>query len=110
MPGKLLTTASTLMCPHGGQAVLMTTNTRVAASRSKVLLESDVHTVTGCPFMVGNTAVPCVRIDWSGGASRASVDGTAPLVETSIGQCLNAPGGTQGVAVIVNTQQKASAQ
>lgn len=110
MPGKLLTTASTLMCPHGGQAVLMTSNSRVAADRSKVLLELDMHTVTGCPFMVGNTSVPCVRIEWSSGAGRASVDGTAPLVETSIGQCFNAQGGTQGVAVIVTTQQKASAQ
>lgn len=110
MPGKLLTTTSTLMCPHGGQAVLVTPNTRVSALGARVLLESDVHVVTGCPFTVGTTYMPCVRIEWSSGAARAELDGTAPLVETSIGQCLNAQGGSQGVAVIVNTQQKASAQ
>ena len=54
--------------------------------------------------------MPCVRIEWSAGAGRVAVDGTAPLVETSIGRCLNAQGGDQGVAVIVATQQRASAQ
>jgi hypothetical protein len=110
MSGKLLTTSTTLMCPHGGQAVLATPNTRVSADGSRVLLESDVHVVTGCPFTVGTTYMPCVRIEWKGGAGRTKVDGTAPLLKTSIGQCLNAQGGSQGVAVIVNTQQKASSQ
>lgn len=105
----LLTTSSTIQCPHGGQAVLTTANGRVSADRARVLLESDVHTITGCPFTVGSSPSPCVRIDWSGGASKARVNGTAVLHKTSIGQCLNAPGGVQGVAVIVNTQMKASA-
>ena len=105
----LLTTSSTIQCPHGGQAVLTTANSRVSADHARVLLESDVHIITGCPFTVGSSPSPCVRIDWSGGASKAQVNGTSVLLKTSIGQCLNAPGGVQGVAVIVNTQMKASA-
>ena len=110
MAGRLLTTASTVMCPHGGQAVLVTSNTRVSADGSQALLKSDIHTVSGCPFTVGNTYMPCVRIEWSGGAARPAVSSTAPLVESSIGRCLNAQGGYQGAAVVVTTQQKASAQ
>ena len=110
MPGLNLTTASTIMCPHGGQAVLMTGNSRVSADGAAVLLESDVHVVTGCPFTVGNKYSPCVRIEWSAGTSRVSIQETATLNETSLGSCLNAEGGTQGVATIVNTQQKALAQ
>ena len=110
MAVNLLTTTSTIQCPHGGQAVLTTANSKVSADRATVLLESDVHTITGCPFTVASSPSPCVRIDWSGGATKAQVNGTAVLLQTSIGQCLNAAGATQGVAIVVNTQQKASAQ
>lgn len=106
---SILTTNSTIQCPHGGQAVLTTVNNEVSAQRANVLLESDVHIIAGCPFTVGSSPSPCVRIDWSGGATKAQVNGTAVLLKSSIGQCLNGAGATQGVAIIVNTQQKASA-
>ncbi|OPY51009.1 MAG: hypothetical protein A4E49_02509 [Methanosaeta sp. PtaU1.Bin112] len=110
MPGRQLTTSSTVICPHGGRALLSTANRAVFADGSKVLLESDVHPVTGCPFTVGSSYSPCVRIEWQSGTGRVSIDRTATLVETSIGQCLNAAGSVQGVAIVVNTQQRASGQ
>lgn len=110
MPGNFLNTLSTIICPHGGQALLTTGNTQVSASRAQVLLESDVHTIAGCPFMVGSKYSPCLRIEWSAGTSRVAINGTAALVTGSIGQCLNAEGVTQGVAMVVNTQAKASGQ
>ena len=110
MPGNVLNTASTIMCPHGGQAILITSNTRAFANGSPALLESDIHPVAGCPFTIGPKYSPCIRIEWSAGAGRASVNGTPVLVQTSIGRCINAEGAPQGVAIIVNTQIKASAQ
>lgn len=110
MPGNTLTTASTVMCPHGGQAILITSNARVTAGGSPVLLESDTHVVVGCPFTIGPKYQPCVQIAWSGGAARTSVGGTAPLVQSSVGQCKSAEGIVQGVAIIVNTQTKAFSQ
>jgi hypothetical protein len=98
------------MCPHAGQATLMTSNSNASAVGAKILLESDVHTVAGCPFMVGQKPSPCVRIEWSSGANKASVNGTTILTKSSIGECLNGEGAAQGVATIVNTQLKASAQ
>ena len=105
-----LTIMSSIMCPHGGQAVLASTNTHSSADGSFVLLESDIHTVTGCPFTVGQKYSPCVRLEWSAGSAKAFVNDKAIVIETSIGQCYNAEGAVQGVATIVNTQQKAWAQ
>lgn len=109
MPGNILTTGSTIMCPHGGQATLFTSNTNNFASGMPALLETDVHPVVGCPFTVGPKYSPCVRIEWSSGSSKASTTGTPVLVRSSIGQCYSAENALQGVAIIVNTQIKVSA-
>lgn len=109
MPGNMLTTASTIMCPHGGQAILMTSNQKVDAMGTQVLLESDVHTVAGCVFTLpGPKPSPCVRIEWSAGATMNQVNGTNVLLQSSIGTCYSPENAPQGVAIIANTQMKAS--
>lgn len=109
MPGQILTTSSIVMCPHGGQAQLLTANTRVFAEGSPTLLETDVHPVVGCPFTIGPKYSPCIRIQWVAGSTRMNVSQTPVLVRSSVGTCFNAEGAPQGVAIIVNTQMKASA-
>ena len=109
MPGNLLTTGSQIMCPHGGQAMLTTGNAHVSAGAMNVLLETDVHVIAGCPFTIGPKYSPCVRVEWTAGASKATVDGVAVLIRTSIGKCIGAEGAPQGVATVVTTQQSASA-
>jgi hypothetical protein len=108
MAGAALTTASRIQCPHGGQAVLLTTNTRSMA-RSLILLETDVHVVLGCPFTIGPKYSPCVRIEWSAGATRVNVNGVAVLTQASIGKCMSAESAPQGLALVVSTQQAVSA-
>ena len=111
MPGNILTIASAIMCPHGGQAILLTSNTKVSPVGVPALLGSDVHPVVGCPFTLpGPKYSPCIRIEWSAGASTSTVDGIPVLVQSSIGKCFSPEGAIQGVAVIVNTQVKVSAQ
>ena len=108
MPGPFLTTAATITCTHGGQATLSTANQKVKAGGPQVLLESDVHTVAGCPFTLPNgTSMPCIRIEWSAGASSVKVNGGKPLVQSSVGKCINAPGAPQGVAIVVPGQFRA---
>jgi hypothetical protein len=110
MPGDLLTTASSIQCPHGGQATLTTANSRTSAT-ANVLLETDVHIVAGCTFTLpGPKPSPCVKIEWQAGATRAGVNGTPVLVKSSVGLCYSPENAPQGTAVIVNTQMKASAQ
>jgi hypothetical protein len=110
MAGNVLTTASTVMCTHGGRATLFTSNSKVFAQGAPALLETDVHPVVGCPFTVGSKYSPCVRIEWSAGAGQAAVNGTPVLTRSSIGKCFGAEGAIQGVATIVNTQPKVSAR
>ena len=106
-----LTTNSTVLCPHGGRATLLTTNTKVLANGAPVLLESDIHLVVGCPFTLpGPKPSPCIRIEWSAGSTKTTANSTAPLLKNSIGKCYSAENAIQGVATIVNTQMKASAQ
>ncbi len=104
-----LTTTSTIMCPHGGLANLLTANTKVFTQGSPVLLASDIHPIIGCPFTLPNGKYsPCIRIEWSAGSTQTSANSTAPLLKNSIGKCYNAENAIQGVATIVNTQIKAS--
>lgn len=110
MPGYILTTASQVTCTHGGKAILTTSNTRVNIENMPALLESDIHTVTGCLFTVpGPKPQPCVRIEWSAGAVMCKVNDTGVLVRSSIGKCYSAESVMQGLAIISTTQIKARA-
>lgn len=114
MPGFILTATSTVLCTHGGQAVLTTSNVRLMIDNAPALLETDIHAVAGCPFQIpigtGTKPSPCVRIEWSGGAAMLKVNGAGVLVQSSVGKCISPEGAPQGVASIVNTQQKSMAQ
>lgn len=108
MAGKYLTVQSMIQCPHGGKVNLNTKNTKVDADGTKVLLESDVHTVTGCPFTLpGPKPSPCVKVEWKAGTTKATVDGEKILMTSSVGLCKSGEGSPQGTAIISNTQQKA---
>jgi hypothetical protein len=109
MPGDVLTEDSTIQCPHGGVAALSTANTKVKVGGAFALLESDIFTVSGCPFTIGPKYSPCTRIEWSAGAVKVRAD-TAVLVSSSIGVCYSGESLPQGLAIIANTQSKLSAQ
>ena len=104
--GEILTTVSQIMCPHGGQAVLPTANSRVSTLSSFCLLETDVHIIAGCPFTIGPVYSPCIRIEWTAGSTRTSVNRTPVLKRESIGVCYSAVNVPQGTAIIVNTQMR----
>lgn len=110
MPGQVLTTSSTIICTHGGQAILSTANAKVSVDNAPALLESDIHPVVGCPFTVGTKYSPCIRIEWTAGAAKVTINETKVLVSSSIGKCINGEGAPQGVASIINTQTKVTGQ
>ena len=109
MPGANLTTASQIQCPHGGQATLITTNVHAQAGAA-MLLESDVHVVAGCPFTIGTKYSPCVRIEWSAGATKVTAGGVAVLTSSSVGKCYSPESAPQGVALVVNTQNRVTSE
>ena len=90
--------------------MLTTANQKVSLTTGQALLESDIHTVAGCTFTIGTKPSPCLRIEWSAGASKVTVSGTPVLVKSSIGTCYSPESAPQGVAIIVNADAKGSAQ
>ncbi len=107
----LLTTLSTVLCPHGGRATLATSNTVAQVDGGFVLLQSDEHAVVGCPFTIPpSKPQPCVKIRWVSAAVMTKVNQTPVLLQTSTGLCFSAEGIPQGPAVVAQTQSKARGQ
>lgn len=110
MPGYILTTSSQIMCTHGGMATLTTSNTKVKVDGAPALLESDIHSVAGCPFTVPpSKPQPCIKIEWTLGATMCKANNRKVLIQSSVGKCISAEGATQGLAIIAQTQMKAQA-
>jgi hypothetical protein len=102
----ILTTTSTVVCPHGGMALLTTSNTEALVDGSPMLLQIDVHPIIGCPFTPVAYS-PCVSIRWVTAAVQTNVRGVPVLLQNSIGLCLSAVQAPQGTAIVVQVQQKA---
>ena len=102
----ILTTTSTVMCPHGGMAQLLTTDTEMLIDGAPALLQTDVHPIVGCPFTPVAYS-PCVSVRWVTGATQTSVHDVPVLLQTSVGLCLNAAQAPQGTAIVVQVQQTA---
>lgn len=104
----ILTAASTVMCPHLGQAQLTTTNTEALVDGTPMLLQSDLHPVIGCTFALGGVPSPCVTIRWMSGAAQTHLRGVPVLLQTSVGLCLNAAQLPQGKAQVMQAQTRAT--
>ena len=107
MPVPILTTTSTVMCPHAGQVQLVTSDTIASVQGAPMLLVSDTHPVVGCTFAPGGVYTPCVTVRWSAPAMMTKVNNIPVLLQTSIGLCLNSAQAPQGVAIIAQVQQLA---
>lgn len=102
----LLTSASTMMCPHGGTVTAVPGQTR-ATAESPILRGSDTYLIVGCPFLIGTDYSPCVSVQWVQTATRVQAGGDFVLNESSVGLCLAATQAPQGTVLILQTQPKA---
>jgi hypothetical protein len=94
----LLTTSSTLMCPHGGTVTATPGATRARAD-GMLLRASDSFSIAGCTFNVASVAQPCTTVQWVVTPQRVKHGGDLVLNEASVGLCLGpAPQGTVIVA------------
>ncbi len=104
----ILTTNSTIQCPHGGTVSLSTSNTSLQIDGGYALLLSDVHTVSGCPFTTPEPKPqPCVTVQWTSGATQTKVNQVPVLLQTSSGLCIAAIGVPQGAPIVSQVQSKA---
>jgi hypothetical protein len=109
----VLTTLGTVMCPHGGQVTLNTSQSDVEAEGGKVILVSDEHSIAGCAFQIpvgaGTKPQPCVKLRWQVGAMMATVNGTAVVNQASVGLCYSAEEIPQGPAIIASAASQTKA-
>ena len=106
MPG-LLTSASTMMCPHGG-TITASPGSSKAQAGAPVLRASDSFTIAGCSFAPSQPQ-PCVSVQWVQTANKVRHGGDFVLTQASVGLCLAATQAPQGTVMIVSTQGKANA-
>lgn len=108
MAAALLTTASSLACPHGGSVGIASTNSQVNAASAPLALATDTFAISGCPFQIpigtGSVPHPCVSVRWTKSNLMCTVNGQATLSQDSIGLCLAADQAPQGPVAIHNTQ------
>jgi hypothetical protein len=104
MPG-LITTSSTLMCPHGGTVTGSPGATKATAD-AVVLRATDTFTISGCTFNVSGSPSPCTTVQWTTPATRVKHAGDFVLNEASVGLCIGpAP---QGAVMVSATQSQVS--
>jgi hypothetical protein len=103
----LLTTASSMMCPHGG-TVTATPGSTKASAGAPVLRGSDSFVIAGCTFNVSGVAHPCVSVNWIVTATRVKHGGALVLNEASVGLCVAGDQAPQGTVLITSAQPKAS--
>ena len=104
MPSPILTTTSTLLCPHGGSVILQTSNVDMVIQGAPALLLTDLHTVAGCPFFIGLKPSPCLTVRWFVGATQTNLHGTPVLLQSSVGLCFSPEQLPQGPPIVVQVQ------
>lgn len=105
---QLLTTASTLMCPHGGQLQAASGNSRAKAGGAALLRGSDSFTISGCPFATPGGAHPCLSVQWLKTNLRSKAGGDFLLATDSVGLCLAGDQAPQGTVIVAQTQPRAA--
>ncbi|WP_437779041.1 hypothetical protein [Sorangium sp. So ce1097] len=112
MAGALLTNASRLMCPHGGQVVIVSAGKALAgAPVGTVASHADTFSIVGCTFTLpGPKPSPCVAIEWMTYEQRLKVGSGFALSEGSVGICKADTGAPQGKVIVAMTQPEVAAQ
>jgi hypothetical protein len=106
---KLIEQSATIMCTHAGTVQPVATLSRVTMGGQTPLTKDDTYSVVGCPFVAGNTPMPCVEVQWLTATVRVTAEGKALLLDSSTGLCKAAGSVPQGSPNIVVNQQRVSA-
>jgi hypothetical protein len=107
--GTVFHVTAQAICPHAGQVMTISSNTRVFVSGQAVATIADQFMVAGCAFMVGSKPQPCLKVQWLQPALRVTVMGQPAILQTSTGLCLSAEQIPQGPPTVIVTQLRATA-
>lgn len=107
MAGFIFHVGSTALCPHAGQVTVnIAGNPRVFVSNQPVATTSDVFTIAGCSFMVGQKPQPCITLKWLVPATRIKANGRPVILQDSVGLCQSAEQIPQGPPNVISTQTR----
>jgi hypothetical protein len=104
MPGFMLHVGATVLCAHGGQAQPTSPNPRVMVGGQPIVTQAAPYTITGCPFTIGVSPVPCVTAQWVLEATRVLAGGVPVLLQDSQAVC--APNGTSLNIIVTQVRVK----
>ena len=110
MGSPVVHVGASILCPHGGQVTIISTNTRVRVGGQAVAVMNDTFVVAGCPFQVpigvGVKPQPCVTVRWLTPAARVRVNGQPVILQTSSGLCQSVEQIPQGPPVVAYAQPR----
>lgn len=102
MPGFLLHVGATVMCAHAGQAQPTSSNPRVKVGGQPIVTQTTMYNITGCPFNVSGSPMPCITGQWVLAATRVLAGGQPVLLQDSQAVCI--PNGTPLNIVVTQTR------
>ncbi len=102
--GQFLTTASTVLCPHGAPVVGVASQSDETEDGYPLLSTTDTFVVTGCPFVdPEGQPSPCLQVTWTSSSTiPVGLSGGHALDATSVGIALDGDGAPQGPVVIAS--------
>jgi hypothetical protein len=106
---SILTSAATIMCPHGGSGSAIVADPKRATARASILTDADTIMIAGCPLNVAGAPHPCTGIRWLMPATMVSAGGGSVLTTDSQGLCIAADQVPQGPPTLIAAQAQASA-
>ncbi len=92
MTGFLVHVGASIICPHGGQILPSTSNTRVLVSGQPVVTLSDTYPIVACSLTAAAATggpPPCVTTQWSKPSLRITINEQPAILADSIGVCQN---------------------
>ncbi|MCP3137405.1 DUF4280 domain-containing protein [Pyxidicoccus xibeiensis] len=104
MPGFLLHMGATVMCAHAGQAQPAVTNPRVRVSGQPTVVQSNMYTVSACPFTTPGGPMPCITAQWTVAATRVRSGGQPLLLQDS--QAICTPNGTPLMVTVTQVRAR----
>ncbi|MBN1323490.1 MAG: hypothetical protein JW986_05750 [Methanotrichaceae archaeon] len=89
---------------------IIPSSARVKVGGQIVATTADTFLISGCTFMVGPKAQPCIQIQWLVPASRVKIGGQPVVLQCSTGICQSAEQALQGPPNVLVTQTRVRGQ
>jgi len=104
MPGFILHVGASMICPHGGQVSVISSNTRVTVNGQQIVTATDNFMIAGCIFNISGAPHPCIITKWIVSSTRVFINGQPTILNNSVGLCQSADQSVQGPPNIIASQ------